>query len=77
MARCHATYKKLLPLLRKMREGSGLSQRALSRKLHKPQNWIFKSETGQRRIDVLEFAAWAVACGVDPVNALERFVESL
>ncbi|MCL2648692.1 MAG: helix-turn-helix transcriptional regulator [Phycisphaerales bacterium] len=77
MARRHATYKKILPLLRKMREDSGLSQRALSRKLRKPQGWVFRTETDRRRIDVLEFVAWAVACGVDPVKALKRFAESL
>ena len=73
----HATYGKILPLLKKMREDSGLSQRALSRKLRKPQTWAFRTETDRRRIDVLEFAAWAIACGIDPAKALDSFVEAL
>ena len=77
MARRHATYKKFPPLLKKMREDADLSQRALSRKLRKPPTWVFRTETDRRRIDVLEFVAWAVACGVDPVQALDRFVEVL
>jgi len=76
-AQHNATYRKLLPLLKKIREDSGLSQQALSRKLRKPQSWISRTETGERRIDILEFAAWAVACEVDPARVLERFVEIL
>jgi len=76
-AQHNATYRKILPLLKKMREDAGLNQRALGWELRKPQSWVSRTEIGERRIDVLEFAAWASACGVDPVQALKvvaRFV---
>ena len=71
----NATYRKLLPLLKKMREDSDLSQQVLGRKLRKSQSWISRTETGERRIDILEFAAWAIACGVDPVRAIESLLK--
>ena len=70
-AQHNTAYKKLLSLLKKMREDSGLSQRALSRKLRKPQNWVFKIETSERRIDIVEFAAWAAACEGDPISIIK------
>ena len=66
-----AIYKKLWSFLKQMRHDSGLSQHALGRKLRKPQSWVFRTETGERRIDISEFIAWAVACGVDPVKAVK------
>ena len=73
----NTAYRKLQPLLKKMRENADLSQQALGKKLRKPQNWVFRSETGGRRVDVAEFAAWAIACGVDPIKAYRDFVELL
>ena len=66
-----AIYRKLLSLLKQMREDSGMSQRALSRKLRKPLNWVFRIETGRRRIDIFEFAAWAAACDDDPIRVIK------
>ncbi|MCL2645988.1 MAG: helix-turn-helix domain-containing protein [Phycisphaerales bacterium] len=70
----NVAYRKLQPFLKKMREDAGLSQQALGRKLRRPQNWVFRSETGGRRVDVTEFTAWAVACGVDPIKAYQEIL---
>jgi transcriptional regulator with XRE-family HTH domain len=67
-------YQRLLPLLRALREEVGLTQRDLGRKLKKPQSWIYNCETGNRRVDVAEFCDWARACGIDPTEALNRFL---
>lgn len=58
-----------------MREEAGLTQREIGALLKKPQSWVYNCETANRRVDVVEFVAWAKACGVDPVVALRRFLK--
>ncbi len=71
----HATgYKVALKLLREMREEAGLTQREMAEKCRKPQPWVHKSETGERRMDIHEFLLWCKACEVDPDQAFRRFV---
>ena len=69
------TYRKLPIFLRNLRERAGMTQRALGSKLGKPQSWIYNCEVSNRRVDVTEFAAWARACGVDPLDAFRRLLE--
>ena len=72
----HTTsYERLRGLLRSLREGADLTQRELGAKLGKPQSWVHNCETGNRRLDVTEFAAWATACGGDPLDAFRRYLE--
>ena len=54
------------------RTESGLSQRALAKKLRRAPSIIAKIETGDRRLDVVEFAKWCRAVGVDPPEALRQ-----
>lgn len=72
-----AAYRRLPPFLRDMREEAGFTQRDLGRLLRKPQSFVYNCETGNRRVDVSEFVAWANACQLDPVDAFRRFVASL
>lgn len=44
----------LQSLLREMRENAGLRQEDLARVLQKPQSFVSKYESGERRLDVLE-----------------------
>lgn len=67
-------YRVVLKLLREMREEAGLTQRDLAAKAKRPQPWVHKSETGERRVDVSEFLVWCEACGVEPKDAFARFV---
>ena len=67
-------YRELPTLLRKLREGAGLTQRQLGSKLKKPQSWVYNCETANRRVDVTEFICWARACGIDPQKAFARVV---
>jgi hypothetical protein len=60
--------------LRGLREQAGLTQRELGNSLGKPQSWVHNCEVGNRRVDVTEFAAWAIACGLKPTIALGRFL---
>ena len=56
-----------------MREDAGFTQRELGEKLNKPHSWIYNCETGNRRVDVTEFAVWVKACGNKPGAALDEF----
>jgi transcriptional regulator with XRE-family HTH domain len=67
-------YHRLKSFLRQMREAAGLTQIELATRLRVPQSFIYKSETGIRRVDITEFAAWAKACGRSPVGALRHFL---
>jgi len=50
-----AEYASLQELLKQSRERKGLSQRGLSAKLGKMASYIQKIESGERRVDVIEF----------------------
>lgn len=62
-------YRPLPPLLRRLREEAGLTQRDLGKKLDVSHMFVHKSEIGERRVDVAEFMDWCVACGADPEMA--------
>jgi hypothetical protein len=66
-------YKRLPQFLRSLRESAGLTQRELGTKLKKPQSWVYNCETGNRRVDVVEFSLWVEACGSRPEEELAAF----
>ena len=68
------SYARIPGLLRALREEAGLTQRQLGSILHKPQSWVYNCETGNRRVDVAEFAGWAEACAMDPIVCVRRFL---
>lgn len=71
----HAPAYQLVPaFLRSLREEAELTQRALAQRLGKPQSWIYNCETANRRVDVTEFIAWAIQCGIAPLDAMSRFL---
>ena len=69
-----ADYQRLPGFLRTVREEAGLTQRELGKRLQKPQSWIYNCETGNRRVDVMEFIAWAKGCNLDPGVAFARLL---
>jgi hypothetical protein len=64
------SYQALPGFLRTLREEACLPQRELGKRLRKPQSWVYNCEVANRRVDVAEFIAWAVACDKDPQAAL-------
>ena len=69
----HTTeYRALRAALREMRASAGLSQRDLAHRLTVPHSWVAKVESGERRIDVVEFCWFASACGADPLAVFDR-----
>jgi transcriptional regulator with XRE-family HTH domain len=67
-------YRRLIAWLVAKRDGIGMSQQALADKLEVDQSFVAKVETGQRRIDVIEFITIARAIGIDPMRLLRDFV---
>lgn len=51
-----------------MRKGAGLTQTEMAKRLGVSQQVVSLIESGHRRIDVIEFHAWALAVGRDPAN---------
>lgn len=57
-------YIEFVSRLRTARKSKGYTQYALARLLRKPQSYVSKVETAERRIDVLEAARWCIALGI-------------
>ena len=57
-------YIETVALLRKARESSGLTQRDLARLLGRPQSYVSKVETCERRLDYVELLQLCRAIGV-------------
>ena len=63
----------LLDLLRKTREEAGLRQDDVAERLGRPQSFVSKYESGERRLDILELYDVCRALGV----TLSNFVKKL
>jgi transcriptional regulator with XRE-family HTH domain len=70
-------YKSAMQSLKTARQRAGLSQAALAKRLRRPQTFVSKYELGERRLDVVEFAAAAMAIGIDPVPMFASLVKQL
>jgi transcriptional regulator with XRE-family HTH domain len=57
-------YKKFLERLRQARLEAGLTQIEVADALQKPQSFVSKCETGERRVDVVELQVLADLYGV-------------
>ena len=63
-----AEYRVVLQTLLEMRRQAGLTQRALAGRLGREQSFVWRIETGERRLDVVEFAWVCRAMGCDPAS---------
>jgi transcriptional regulator with XRE-family HTH domain len=70
-------YASLRSELRGAREKAGLSQRELAARLKVPHSWVAKVETGERRIDLVEFCWFVSACGLDAVAISEKLARQI
>ena len=60
-----------------MRLRAGLTQAALGRRLNHTQQWVYKYEAGERRLDVIEFIEIAHAIGFDPGKFISAFTNEM
>ena len=56
-------YEAFRSRLIEARQDAGLTQREAAARMGRSQNFIAKSETGERRVDVVELAHFAAAYG--------------
>jgi transcriptional regulator with XRE-family HTH domain len=59
--------------LREMREQAGITQVRLAAELGKPQSYVSKVESGERKMDFLEVRDYCVACKRDFVEFVSMF----
>ena len=52
-------YRRFLERLRAARESAGFTQVEVSRRLGRPQSFVSKCESGERRVDVVELVTFA------------------
>ncbi len=71
MARRSAAYRLFLRRLREARQAAGLTQVDVAAKLRRPQSYVSKCESGERRVDVVELMEFARLYG----KGLEFFVQ--
>lgn len=68
-------YKCLLQWIQRQRVEKDLSARGLSALLNAPHSWVSKIESGERRLDVLEFIAICHALKVNPCDGINHVKE--
>jgi transcriptional regulator with XRE-family HTH domain len=65
-------HEALRAFLVRARQKAGLSQAEVAAKLGRYQSFVATVEGGQRRVDVVEFLAFAEAIGFDPGEAIKK-----
>jgi len=73
----HADQKKLQALLRQVRVEAGLTQEEVARRLERPQSFVSKYETGERRLDILELREVCMVLGTPLAEFVRRLEASL
>lgn len=72
-----AGQEKLQKLLREARAKTGLNQVGLAKKLGRPQSFVSKYETGERRLDLVELREICQALKIPLPTFAKRFEKSL
>ena len=71
-----ARHKALIELLIAKREAAGMTQTQLADKLGEYQSFVARLESGQRRVDVVEFMELAHILGFEPAHAIKALSKS-
>lgn len=69
-------HDELQRLLRQLRLSAGLRQEDVAEALGKPQSFVSKYETGERRLDLVELREICGALGITLSDFVKRFEES-
>lgn len=67
-------YQRVINALKKARKEKGITQTQLAEALGKPQSFIAKVESGERRLDVVEFVHLARLVEVDMSSVLNEII---
>lgn len=63
-------YSVVARILREAREAASVTQTELADRLHKPQSYVSKYESAERRLDVVELLAICDALNLDVASIL-------
>ena len=66
---------RLQDILSDARMAAGLTQEEVAHRLRRPQSFVSKYETGERRLDVIEFLEVADAIGIDARKIIVRLTK--
>jgi transcriptional regulator with XRE-family HTH domain len=70
-------HQALMQVLVETRKSKGVTQQELADRLKRPQSYVAKIETGERRLDVVEFVEWYQALKADPNAAVSAISDVL
>ena len=65
-------YEKFKELLTQYRRDADITQQVLAERLGKPQSIVSKYESGERRLDLIEFLEVAEALQFDPFEFIQK-----
>jgi transcriptional regulator with XRE-family HTH domain len=72
-----ARHRALVAAIVDARNAVGLSQREFAKKLKRTNNFVWRIEAGERRVDVLEFIEIAKAANLDPQELMGRVLRGV
>ena len=64
--------KLLLQILREARLEAGMRQVDVAKVLNRPQSYVAKIESGERKIDFIEVLEFTKALGLNPVSLVKK-----
>ncbi|MBY5933739.1 helix-turn-helix domain-containing protein [Tateyamaria omphalii] len=70
-------HQALMQVLVETRKSKGVTQQELADRLDRPQSYVAKIETGERRLDVVEFVEWAVVLEAPVGQVLQSVSEAV
>jgi transcriptional regulator with XRE-family HTH domain len=70
-----ARHEALIKTLIEKREASGLTQTELAKRMGEYQSFVARLESGQRRVDVVEFLELAQILKFDPIETLKQLLK--
>jgi len=70
-------HKVFLALLKQVRLDAGMRQEDVAKRLKKPQSFVSKYESGERRLDILELGEISEAMGLSLAEFVRRLERSL
>lgn len=71
------SYQTAISFLIEARKSAGLSQRDLAERLNKPRSFVSKLENRERRLDVVEFVAYANALNISAGDLMTGLASTL
>lgn len=72
-----SAYQQVVAAVIAMRKSAGLTQRQLAAALGREHSFVGRVETGQRRIDFVEFIWLCRACGADPRAKVDELMDAM